>query len=322
MPAVTKKRPPMEAEPGEGKLHEKGESPEEETREGAEPVDAPRRGSKTNRKRSAKNANSTKAPMDGDCGCGGKKGASCDGNCGSYAKKMDALTPQEYLTACELGIQGRSRSYIRARLDTAMNLTPSTLRADLKCGNGSISEGEKCTKGTAQKVRASSTSRVRKPKVSTGQRIVRGVTSGLAFYSGLSNAERAGRLLSQGNIEGALMAGGSAVGSLSATHSYSQGKYLQGLGREAAGLAGGVGAAAGYGAVRGFQRAGGSQKVKNYAQTNWGKPMSNAWKKAKYRAGSVNVTATRVTEGPSLLRGRRDSVYASGFTPDLAQLSI
>jgi hypothetical protein len=32
-----------------------------------------------------------------------------------------------------------------------MTLTPTTLRADLKCGNGSISEGEKCTKGAATK---------------------------------------------------------------------------------------------------------------------------------------------------------------------------
>jgi hypothetical protein len=60
-------------------------------------------------------------------------------------KKMDSLTPQEYLTACELGIQDRSTAYIRARLDAAERL-------DLKCGKGAISEGEKCTKGPAQKV--------------------------------------------------------------------------------------------------------------------------------------------------------------------------
>ena len=104
------------------------------------------------RKRSAKGAKNTKAPMDGgmygkkpmdaECGCKGKKGGKCDGSCG---KKMDSLTPQEYLAACDLGIQGRSRSYIRARLDAAERL-------DLKCGAGSISEGEKCTKGTAQRV--------------------------------------------------------------------------------------------------------------------------------------------------------------------------
>lgn len=33
-----------------------------------------------------------------------------------------------------------------------MTLTPSTIRVDLKCGRGSISPGEKCTKGQATKV--------------------------------------------------------------------------------------------------------------------------------------------------------------------------
>jgi hypothetical protein len=110
----------------------------------------------TSRKRSAKGAKNTKAPMDGgmygkkpmdaECGCKGKKGAKCDGNCGGSMRKRGdaALTPHEYLNACDLGIQDRSRSYIRARLDAAERL-------DLKCGKGSISEGEKCTKGAAQK---------------------------------------------------------------------------------------------------------------------------------------------------------------------------
>ena len=87
-----------------------------------------------------------KKPMDGECDCRGKKGCKCDGNCGSMRKRSDSLTPQEYLAACDLGIQDRSTAYIRARLDTA------EARNDLKCGNGAISEGENCTKGTAQKV--------------------------------------------------------------------------------------------------------------------------------------------------------------------------
>lgn len=52
---------------------------------------------------------------------------------------MSRLTPQQYLEACDLGIQDRPAAYIRARLDA-------------KCGNGSISEGEKCTKGTTNNV--------------------------------------------------------------------------------------------------------------------------------------------------------------------------
>jgi hypothetical protein len=107
------------------------------------------------RRRSAKGAENTKPakdggmygkkPMDAECGCSGRKGGKCDGNCGSMRKRGDSLTPLEYLDACELGIQDRSPTYIRARLDTAERL-------DLKCGKGSISEGEKCTKGPAQRV--------------------------------------------------------------------------------------------------------------------------------------------------------------------------
>lgn len=141
MPAATKKRPPLEMEPGEGKAHEMGETPTEETREGAEPDDAPK---STSRKRSAKNAKNTKAPMDSDCGCGGKKGASCDGDCGKKMGRNDALTPQEYLAACDLGIQGRSRAYIRSRLD-------STARLDKKCGASGIPDNAKCTKGSGSK---------------------------------------------------------------------------------------------------------------------------------------------------------------------------
>lgn len=78
-----------------------------------------------------------KKPMDAECGCGKKKGRKCDGSCGSMRKRSDSLTPQEYLTACELGIQDRSSTYIRARLDAA------EARNDLKCGKGAISKNEK-----------------------------------------------------------------------------------------------------------------------------------------------------------------------------------
>ena len=78
-------------------------------------------------------------------------------------KRSDSLTPQEYLTACELGIQDRSATYIRARLDAA------EARNDLKCGKGAISEGEKCTKGPAQKVqpKKSQIARARRKAIKT-----------------------------------------------------------------------------------------------------------------------------------------------------------
>ena len=106
----------------------------------------------TSRKRSAKGAKNTKAPMDGgmygkkpmdtECGCKGKKGGKCEGSCGSMKKdRADAaLTPHEYLNACDLGIQDRSRSYIRARLDAAerLGLAGSVAGAAIGAASGGL----------------------------------------------------------------------------------------------------------------------------------------------------------------------------------------
>lgn len=141
----------MDPESGEGKAHEMGETPEEETREGSESEEG-EYSAKRGRKRTPPGAKRTKAPMDTEgCACGGKgrKGkTSCDGDCG-MKKRSDALTAPEYLAACDLGIQDMPRPYIRARLDTAQRL-------DLKCGKGSISQGEKCRKGPATKAQGPS----------------------------------------------------------------------------------------------------------------------------------------------------------------------
>lgn len=171
------------------------------------------------RKRSAKGAKNTKAPMDGgmygkkpmdaECGCKGKKGAKCDGNCGGSMRKRGdaALTPHEYLDACDLGIQDRSRSYIRARLDAATRL-------DLKCGKGAISKGEKCTKGQAQPVQT------RKPEerilTQAGKEAKAGLLSGAAggaigglisgYFAGKSPAQLA--LLTAKRAAGGALLGG------------------------------------------------------------------------------------------------------------------
>jgi hypothetical protein len=126
---------------------EEGEEEEEEEMDMAmQPGHSRKRGAKgAKHTKPAADGYGMKKPMDAECGCSSKKGGKCDGNCGSMRKRSDSLTPLEYLDACELGIQDRSTAYIRARLDAAERL-------DLKCGKGSISEGEKCTKGAAQKV--------------------------------------------------------------------------------------------------------------------------------------------------------------------------
>jgi hypothetical protein len=346
-PSMSLKSKSMEMEPGEGKKHEMAETALEELREGAEPDDAP--ASKTNRKRSAKGAKNTKAPMDGEgCGCGARKGkASCDGNCGGYGKKMDrndALTPQEYLAACDLGIQNRSRTYIRARLDTAMNLTPSTVRADLKCGNGSISEGEKCTKGAAQKVDPKAEAKkefrnlMNNPTAAVQFNRARGSTKGvgnkikvageLAARLGGGFALGAGVMqLSEGAMRGNLgevsrgyrnmQLGAAATQVAAASKAGRMGKkelskeFLKSAGRQAAI---GVGQEAAIGAYAGFKRAGGAAGVSRNAR--------RAYQRATGMRSTPSGTGWASSAYDRPLRGRRDSVYAAGFSTDLDQLAI
>lgn len=335
MPAATKKiRPPAELEPGEGKAHESAESAAEETREGAEPDDAPQ--GKVSRKRSAKGAKSTKAPMDGDCGCGGGKAkkCTCDGGCGGYAKKMDrsdALTPQEYLAACDLGIQGRSRAYIRSRLDTAMNLTPSTIRADLKCGKGSISEGEKCHVGAAQKVDPKTAAKkefrrlMNDPVAAHQFNKAKGSTKGVGnkikrageFAARLGGGAAVGFGMMQ-TFEGAMRGnlgeasrgyrnmqlGAAAIQTAAASKAGRMGKkelskeFLKSAARNAAI---GVGQEAAIGAYAGFKRAGGVAGATRGARRT-------------YQAARMRAAGMRTM--------KRDSVYATGFSPELDQLAI
>lgn len=363
--ALRKKSPAYEAGVREGaamrKRGDKGAkveieikpaSEEPETEDPEEEMDADMSRSKTNRKRSAKNAKSTKAPMDGgmygkkpmdgDCGCGGRKGkASCDGSCGKKMDRNDALTPQEYLAACELGIQGRSRSYIRARLDVAERL-------DLKCGNGSISQGEKCTKGAAQaadpKVVAKEEFRtlMRDPvaanrfnkakgntkgvgnKIKVAGEVAARLGGGAAIGLGLMQTFEGGRSGNIGQVSRGfrnMQLGGAATQVAAASKASRLGKkelaneFLKSAGRNAA-L--GVGQEAALGAYAGFTRTGGMAGLSRRAR--------GAYLSARVRASGVRSTphgtgwASSAYDRP--LRGRRDSVYATGFTTELDQLAI
>ena len=266
------------------------------------------------RKRSAKNAHNTKAPMDGDCGCMGKgpKGkAACDGSCGGYAKKMDrndALTPQQYLKACELGIQGRSRAYIRARLDSAA-------RVDLKCGAGSISEGEKCTKGTAQKAGSQARAALEKAAVVAG-------TAGQVYNYAQSVAKGmsgdlkgAGRALQRQGAFAALTAAG-----MESKGRRTQNKSLQQQAKRALG-SGAVSAAVGSAVTGDLNKVSISnlQAAANNAATE----LRNSLGRAAAAKGNVTYrTAKSQFERMYNRPGRRDSVYAPGFSPELDQLAI
>ena len=304
------------------------------------------------RKRSAKGAKNTKPamdggtygkkPMDGDCGCmsKGRKGK-CDGSCGKKMDRNDALTPQEYLAACELGIQGRSRSYIRARLDSAARL-------DLKCGNGAISEGEKCTKGTAQKVDPKAAAkkefktlmsdpmaanRFNKAKASTkgiGNKIK--ATGELAARLGGGAAIGAGLLqtfegAARGNLGEVsrgyrnMTLGAAATQVANASKAGRMGKselskeFLKSAARNAVV---GVGQEAAIGAYAGFSRTGGVAGMKRRAR--------GAYQSTRMRTSGMRSTPRGTGWASSAynrpLPGRRDSVYAAGFSTELDQLAI
>jgi len=303
------------------------------------------------RKRSAKGAKNTKPavdggmygkkPMDGEgCNCGKRK-AKCDGNCGKKMDRNDALTPQEYLTACELGIQKRSRTYIRARLDAAERL-------DLKCGNGAISEGEKCTKGTAQKVDPQAAAKkefrtlMRDPIAANRFNKAKGSTKGVGnkikatgeLAARLGGGAAVGLGLMQ-TFEGAMRGnlgeasrgyrnmqlGASALQVAAASKASRMGKkelskeFLKSAGRNAAI---GVGQEAAIGAFAGFQRAGGAAGVR--------RSVRRAYQGTRMRTSGMRSTPSGTGWASSAydrpLSGRRDSVYATGFSPELDQLAI
>lgn len=95
----------------------------------------------------------------------GKKGA-----CNCKHKMDTALTPQEYLDACDLGIHNRSRAFIRASLE---------VRNDKKCGRSGIAKHKQCRQGVV----GTSKSVMGNEKVKTGLKVAAvagGVAAGVA----------------------------------------------------------------------------------------------------------------------------------------------
>lgn len=241
---AAKKRQP--SAPDESKAHENAESKTMEQEEesggadefGEEGPGALRQGSKKQskgkadyrgreapgRKRAVPGSGSTKAPMDSDCGCGGKKSGGCscrgmkDSSCGDRpmrdgdtsrgpgelygrmsARRGDSLSVHDYLQACQLGIQNQPTTYIRARLDAAERL-------DLKCGRGAIRQGQKCSKGTASAAQGNPHSILR--SAGQGAKIGGGILGGIGALQGAAIGAALGG--PGGAIGGAL--GGAASG--------------------------------------------------------------------------------------------------------------
>lgn len=315
-------------EGAEGAMHEAREGPEEETREGAADGQAPGRRKRAfggpDRKRRAKGSEKTGPAMkdaaSGGCGCSGKAGT-CDGNCSGKAgaKRGDALTAPEYLAACDLGIQDRSRTYIRARLDAA------AARQDLKCGRGSISKGEKCTKGAAQAVQAGPSGAGRPGKFGkqSAGRVAQvvGIAGQLGTLGGALKAATTGdtkkfaRLMqANAGFTTVTAAGMAATGETKKARDLLTNAAITGTGASL--LSGDLGRAASAGrrAGRGLGMVGKRGAALPGNLKGRAKLARIASKRPK---GKAKIGPDGKIQSPWL-----DSVYAPGFTPDMAELAI
>lgn len=197
-----------------------------------------------------------------------------------------------------------------------MTLTPTTVRLDLKCGNGSISPGEKCTKGGAQApVKA-------KSKKGGG---IRGALETAAVVGGT-----AGALVNYGSVIKNTLGGDitkaskalqrqSAFGAIAGAGMYSRGSRMGNTELKKAGTKL-IGTSVS-GAVAGHFMGGG--------YTKGVKPPSAVQMRRGLKRGAANVAGKasalrgRVTQGSARARlersfrqpGRRDSVWAHGFEP-------
>lgn len=213
-----------------------------------------------------------------------------------------------------------------------MALTPATVRLDLKCGNGAISEGEKCHVGTASKAK--------KNEPTFSNRLSAGIMGAASLYTGgvgLVNLGAAVQNKSGGNaIAGVGQLLGAGLG-LRASSEYLKGRKLSGdlhtLG--AVGLSQGGEAVGGAVAESEFRRRQANAVVNKpydgpdpYKALGIGKNASVREARAAYmkvaaqhhpdRGGDVTKFRAAKQAYEELLRrnnGRRDSVWASGFAP-------
>lgn len=162
-----------------------------------------------------------------DKGDGYKNKMDKEGKACSCKHKNDSLTPQEYIAACEMGIQDRSRVYIRARLDAAERMDKTG--TGKKCGNSYIPAQANCTAGSGGSAPAK-----KQPSDKSGQRLrdITGYGVGKArareeFFTNKSGSTKGlGNKLKRGAEFAANV--GSAVKLVQAANQFSKGEIGRG----------------------------------------------------------------------------------------------
>lgn len=305
MPAATRRRPKTSApELGETPEHEAGEGPDEEVREGAEDMPPVSKGRRGRRGR--------KAVKDGSCcsactagkPCAGKKDGDTSAgpgelyNPGRKNPRMnnDALSPQEYLDACDLGIQNESKAYIRARLDTE-----DAIREDFRSRSSS---GQSQNNGSTVR------------KVATGAAIAGGVAA-LAIGGRRSGAfRRAGSALRKAAPR-VRTAASSGMGRARSGFGRARSAASSGFGRARSAASSGMGRArSGFATASTRARSAGSTGMKR-ARTS----LTNTTARAKSSFGTARRSASNTMarargKSPKQLSLFNDSMYADGFTLD------
>lgn len=302
---------------------------------------------------------------DSECSCdkkGKRKGkcAACMSKDSEmpYSKRGDALTSQEYLTACDLGIADRPRTYIRARLDTMTSLSPSALRADKKCGASAIPDSKQCRIGSGGASGSQSRGgRLRNNLETAGMATGVGLAAGGLFNAGRQlgkgNLKAAGRSLYVANA-GNVLSGLSMRARGERTGNKQMVKASRGTVRKAlvstgvaAAVSGDLGRAASALRNRGPRRLGTPEMAqpKPSMRTKAGRAayqasysagraagsvkrgaagaasrMGDTRSRWGRRRGSVGVRATSVPRGGAMRR--RDSVWAEGFVVNHQALAV
>lgn len=304
MPAATRRRPkPSAPEAGESPDDESSESPDEQMREGSEDMPPVSKGRRGRRGR--------KAVKDGSCSacaagkpCAGKKDGDTSAgpgelyNPGRKNPRMnnDALSPQEYLDACDLGIQNESKAYIRARLDTE-----DAIRQDFRSRSSS-----------SQSQNNGSTVR----KVATGAAIAGGVAA-LAIGGRRSGAFRRAGSAMRSAAPRLRRAASTGMRKARTGAGMARRTASSGLGRARTATSSGMSRArSGFATASTRARSAGSTGMKR-ARTGF----TNTTARAKSSFGTARRSASNTMarargKSPKQLSLFNDSMYADGFTID------
>ena len=258
---------------------------------------------------------STMASLDDENNDSGSKKMDKKGKDCGCDHKNDALTPQEYLAACEGGFQDQSRAYIRARLDAVKR--EDRAGTGKKCGNSYIPRQANCTNGKGGSASSGSGGKTAKKVKPT---LVNSYLASSSALNSIGTALGAAKMARQGNYFGAALQTNNAIGSARATGSFLQNKTAQGFKREFAHRGLSVGLAIGGAAGNTWASTPGAKAMARNAGRSFGNAYANTVGRATQGSRNTAFSMEQRMKGFKKMRrppggklAKRDSVWAAGF---------